>query len=335
MTDNWSAQLTAGGFNLSTTTAPTELPSTFCAVARNYCLLSVQGPDTEKFLQGQLTCDLKDLTETRSIPGAACNPKGRAYALFQLAKMAEDHVLLRVPAAIADDVVAHLQKYLAFFKAEMTREDDWIVLGTVGGDVGEDSPGSVRPVKGGLSITLHSSSDGVPRHEYWLNMNRLEQLPEITFPKASSAAWHRALIESGLVTLSPEIAGAFVPQNLNLHAIAGISFRKGCYTGQEVVARMHYLGKLKKSLFRLQITGATRTPAIGDSVSDENGKSLGSIVDRVTDTSGTTHALAVLSHQVLATTPRLTEQPEAAVSLEPLGYEVPDQTAEVAADHKA
>jgi len=98
-------------------TAPDKLPDTFMAPIDNHQVFEIQGPDTDRFLQGQVTCDIQQLTSDTSLPGAACNPKGRAYALFRLLRVSEDCVMMRLPAAIAEDVSNQLSKYLAFFQS--------------------------------------------------------------------------------------------------------------------------------------------------------------------------------------------------------------------------
>ncbi|TVP57944.1 MAG: folate-binding protein [Halomonadaceae bacterium] len=330
----WLPLLQQAGLNTEMDMAPAELPGAFVAVIADQCLVRIHGPDTRRFLQGQVTCDVQGLTPEQSLTGAACDPKGRAYGVFQLLALGDDEVLMQLPLTIADAFVAHLQKYLVFFKAEMTRADHWLQLGLhgssavtslAGADAAMDNPGQVRPVAGGFIIASTPAADGTPRHELWLDSQQCQALPPLTAPTLNSGAWRRSRIEAGLVLLTPDTSGAFLPQQLNLHALGGVSFKKGCYTGQEVVARLHFLGKLKKSLFRLRISPATTPIARGEALESPHGKALGAVVDSIQDSDGFSHALAVLSHEVISTGVRLTNNPQIPVTLEPLGYTVADQ----------
>ncbi|TDT38498.1 hypothetical protein DES49_2475 [Halospina denitrificans] len=311
-------------------TAPDKLPDTFTAPIDNHQVFEIQGPDTDRFLQGQVTCDIQQLTPGTSLPGAACNPKGRAYALFRLLRVSEDCVMMQLPAAIAEEVSNQLSKYLAFFKAEMSPAGDWSLTGLVGTDAAmahvsaEALPSAcnqvVETANGYLVATL-PLADGTPRFELWekgpISDGGARHMP--------GSAWRLTEIQSGLTTLSPETVGAYIPLNLNLHAIDGVSFTKGCYTGQEVIARMHHLGQLKKSLFRLEATFVDSTPVIGDPLVDADGGKLGSITDCIATEAGECHMLAVLSHKALEATVTLADQPAARVRIKPLGYRVPEQ----------
>ena len=311
-------------------TAPDKLPDTFMAPIDNHQVFEIQGPDTDRFLQGQVTCDIQQLTSDTSLPGAACNPKGRAYALFRLLRVSEDCVMMRLPAAIAEDVSNQLSKYLAFFKAEMSPAGNWSLTGLVGTEAAmahvspEALPSAYNQVArtdyGYLVATL-PLADGTPRFDLWEKAD----VSDAGVRHMPGSAWRLTEIQSGLTTLSPETVGAYIPLNLNLHVINGVSFTKGCYTGQEVIARMHHLGQLKKSLFRLEATFVDSTPVIGDPLVDEDGGKLGSITDCIATEAGECHMLAVLSHKALEATVTLADQPAARVRLRPLGYSVPEQ----------
>ena len=312
------------------TTAPDKLPDAFTAPIDNHQVFEIRGPDTDRFLQGQVTCDIQHLTPETSLPGAACTPKGRAYALFRLVRVSEDCVMMRLPASIADDVSSQLSKYLAFFKAEMTPAGDWSLTGLVGTEAAAahvappELPGAfnqvVETANGYLVATL-PLADGVPRFELWSK----GEVSDSGVRHMPGSAWRLAEIQSGLTTLSPDTVGDYIPLNLNMHAIDGVSFTKGCYTGQEVIARMHHLGQLKKSLFRLEATFVDSTPVIGDSLVDADGGKLGSITDCIATEAGDCHMLAVLSHKAMEATITLADQPGARVRLMPMGYSVPEQ----------
>lgn len=310
--------------------APDQLPDSFSAPLADHQAFEIKGPDTDRFLQGQVTCDIQELTTGTSLPGAACNPKGRAYALFRLLRVAEDRVMMRVPASIADDVSNQLDKYLAFFKAQMTRADDWSLTGIVGAEAASslsgmdrvpDACNDVESTDRGFLIAVPPLPDGTRRFELW------QRGDPVATGQASLPveAWRLSEIHSGLITLSSATVGAYIPLNLNLHAINGVSFQKGCYTGQEVIARMHHLGQLKKSLFRLTASFLDSTPAVGDPLVDADGSKLGEITDCVATEGGNCEMLAVLSHKAMERSITLADQPAACISLAPMGYRVPEQ----------
>lgn len=310
--------------------APDKLPASFTAPIDNHRVFEIRGPDTDRFLQGQVTCDIQHLTPETSLPGAACNPKGRAYALFRLLRVSDECVMIRLPGEIAEDVSSQLSKYLAFFKAEMTPAEDWSLTGLVGTEAATahvsaqalpEAPNQVVETDGSYLVATLPLADGTPRFELWGK----ETPGDSGVRHMSGTAWQLAEIQSGLTTLSPDTVGAYIPLNLNLHAIDGVSFTKGCYTGQEVIARMHHLGQLKKSLFRLEATFVDSTPLIGDSLVDADGGKLGSITDCIATEAGDCHMLAVLSHKAMEATITLADQPGARVRLMPMGYSVPEQ----------
>jgi len=325
----------APGKTALTAITPAALAQGATAPIDQHRLFHIEGPDTARFLQGQSTCDLNQLSTTQSLAGAFCTPKGRAYALFRVVSRREDAVLIRLPAAIADDVVAQLQKYLMLFKAEMTPADDWMMLGATGQQAitaftdSVPEPDAVVTIDGGYVVGTTALPDGTPRAEIWLDGRALEPgaCVEKALRPAPPRAWALSEILAGLTTLNQDTASTYVPQNLNLHATNAISFNKGCYTGQEVVARMHFLGELKKSLFRLEITNADPIPVTGDELSTPEGRKVGSITDALQDDEGVTHALAVLSHTILDSGVSLADRPGATVQLAPMGYQVPEQQA--------
>lgn len=308
--------------------APDNLQGSFMAPMDNDCVFEIRGPDTDRFLQGQVTCDIRELTLKTSLPGAACNPKGRAYALFRLLRVSDDCIMLRLPHHIADEVSDQLKKYLAFFKAEMAPAADWSLIGIVGSEAasafttnGTGDINSVQETEGGYLITVPPLPDGTPRFEFW----HAGDPPEMNGNVCAGNAWYLSEIRSGVPTLSETTAGAYIPLNLNLHAIGGVSFQKGCYTGQEVIARMHHLGQLKKSLFRLRAANADETPTIGDSLVDGDGSKLGAVTDCMVTDTGNSELLAVLAHRAREATITLADQPAASVMLAPMGYSIPER----------
>ncbi len=246
-----------------------------------FALLEISGPDSKRFLQGQLTCDMTSLKADRWTLGACCTAKGRMVANFVIARHG-DSVWLRLPRAQVSALRQHLARYAVFFKVTMTEHlDDWLVTADVPAELSayDDNPDSLSDGRllqhdsSDNSLTLHWP-DG--RVEYWLPAEKanaqLQQAPELT----AEQQWWLGDIAEGIVWVEEASREAWVPQFIDWHIHEGISFRKGCYTGQEIVARLQYLGKSKKNLVAVS-TVADANIAIMTALQDSQGKTLGDI----------------------------------------------------------
>ncbi|WP_372956739.1 YgfZ/GcvT domain-containing protein [Marinobacter sp.] len=281
-----------------------ELPA--AALLDDRILFRVSGPGTNDFLQGQLSQNLADVVADHSPRAAASTPKGRAYLLTRLVRDGED-ILLTMPASLADDVAAHLNKYLMLFRGTtMERLNNGLIVGLVGEAAAGILAGDDLPLPQGVNDTLvmedgylvrtNVTAEGIPRFELWLTEGLDEKLlgKIDRLHQASVTEWEASEIAAGVPELTPETRESWVPQMLNLQHLEGIHFKKGCYTGQEVIARMHFLGQLKKSLYRLGAKSGNQ-PAPGSPVMAGD-KSAGEVVRAVTFDDGSVQLLAVLRH---------------------------------------
>jgi folate-binding protein YgfZ len=242
--------------------------SAFFCVLDHEGVLAVRGSDASKFLQGQLTCNLNYLGPNASSLGARCTPKGRMQSSFRIVQH-EDGYLLAMAAELLDAQLADLKKYAVFSKATLTHDTShWVRFGIEQGDA----------VLAGLGVELPAEPNAVVRHdgalfvrvsphraEAWLATEQAEAFQarlSSTLPQASVQAWLLGQVRAGLGQVFGPTRELFIPQMINLQAVGGVSFKKGCYTGQEIVARMQYLGKLKRRLYRLAQT-AGEPPAPG------------------------------------------------------------------------
>lgn len=223
-------------------------------------LLVLEGPDTQKFLQGQVTCDIDQLVITdsssKSILGAHCTHKGRMLFSFLACQLATDTIALAIYKPLLADAQAQLKKYSIFSKLELIdasvshriigyKNNDTSALEALGlsipalvGDVTHHSSG----------ITLLKVDDD--RFECWVSVDNAKEISLFDSLESGDGQWSINAIEQGIAEVRTETVGEFIPQMLNYQVVRdAISFTKGCYTGQEVVARMHYLGKLKKHLY--------------------------------------------------------------------------------------
>ncbi len=264
-------------------------------------LLVVSGADSERFLQGQLSCDLESLNKLDSCPGCLCDNKGRVLASFTLWKIA-DVFYMEMEAGVAAIAEQHLKKYGVFYKSEIAIGNEaFNRFGLIGSDA-ETYLTKYFP-KLPIEINQIEESEGNyvkladpinQRYELWQHSSSASSLTSDTnfvLPKGKTEDWKLLDQSLGFYRLQVEDSGLYTPQELNYDQLGHISFTKGCYTGQEIVARMHYRGKAKKRLYVLQITTDSK-PEKDMLISTTENKVVGKIIDVA--------ALADNKYQVLA-----------------------------------
>ena len=312
------------------------LPQPCCVSVSDRIIVRISGPGTDKFLQGQFSQQIEDVTQVHSPRAAACTPKGRTYCLTRLVRDGDD-ILMELPAELSDGTVTHLRKYLMLFRGtSMEVEPDSRIVGLLGaaaaekllpGDTGALTiAGDSVKINGGHLIRTMDTAEGMARYELWqmgdLDTSLQQALEEI--PAAPLADWQASEIAAGVASLTAATTESFVPQMLNWQHVGGIHFKKGCYTGQEVIARMHFLGQLKKSLFRYTCEGAGTLPAPGESLLDGD-RSVGNVVNSVGFSDGHSEILAVVRHDAAEKSLVPESASDAALSLRPLPYSVPER----------
>lgn len=307
-------------------TATRPLPDQGYARLTDRMLVRVSGPGTDKFLQGQFSQHLDEVTSDRALRAAASNPKGRTYCLTRLARHGED-IVMDVPATLAEETLTQLRKYLMLFRGTtMETIDHGVIWGILGEDTasaildrdisGLETAGDTLQIDSALLIRIESDDRGTKRYELWQTTG--DQPDFGAAVELSLADWHATEIAAGVPALDEASREAFVPQMLNLQHLGGIHFRKGCYTGQEVIARMHFLGQLKKSLFRFRSSGNIMPGAdvkMGD-------RTVGTVVNQVPFNDGSVELLAVVRHD--AAEQALTAEGNKLTPL-PLPYAVPER----------
>lgn len=217
-------------------------------------IIAARGPDTRKLLQGQLTCDMEQLTPGNPLTGALCTVKGRTISNFSVIATGENAVYLVCHRGLVEATLETLKKYAVFYKTELSDESDhYHCLGMAGVDPGT-LPGE---------LVTYPVTDN--RHTCLVSPDQARTLWQQLAAETTAVGlhyWQLLNIRDGLGEVRPETREEFIPQMLNLQATGAVNFRKGCYTGQEIVARMHYLGKLKRRMYHLA-ADATDAPAPG------------------------------------------------------------------------
>lgn len=219
-------------------------------------VVCVSGSDAVPFLQSQLTNDVSRLTPDRVQLSGYCTPKGRLLATFHQWRT-EDGVFMRMPREIIGSVVKRLSMFVLRAKAKITDVSDvWVTHALLGdgadllNDAGLSAPDTpwVSTTAGGVRVDrLLPTPDGVSR--YLLTSPREAQLPLFKdVAPGSSRHWWLSEIDAAVPTIFAATQEKFVPQMINLEVLGGVDFKKGCYPGQEIVARSQYLGKLKRRM---------------------------------------------------------------------------------------
>ncbi|HEX7801811.1 MAG TPA: folate-binding protein [Pseudoxanthomonas sp.] len=231
----------------------------------DHTVVALDGPDAAAFAQAQFANDVAALAPGNWQWNAWLTPKGRVIAVFALLKLAQDRVLLLLSDTDAGEFAAQLQRFVFRRKLKIAVPDDLQVSGAFGKP---DSAESARIGMVGEAIELDYSSDQQPRTV------RLSPTVAMTLEPTLQARWFAHDLRAGLPRLPAAQREQWTPQQLSLERLHAFSVKKGCYPGQEIVARTHFLGKAKRALTLFETDA---TPATGDTVSDGS-KPLGQIV---------------------------------------------------------
>ncbi len=239
------------------------------------CILSVSGPDAHKFLQGQLSCDLAEVDRRGSLPGAHCNIKGHMHSLYQVIRAEEARYWLRTRSSMAADALALLKKYIIFSKAEAVQEESLLGIGLTGPDALALAE-RIQNTVGGAALARHTDS----LVECWFAADQLEQVMPLALEAAGLAdsnTWELAAVDAAIPDLFPATREAFIPQMTNLQVFEGVSFTKGCYTGQEIVTRLQHRGQLKRPMYLAEVE-SEQAPLPGMTLASEQKANAGQLV---------------------------------------------------------
>lgn len=264
-------------------------------------LIRAQGDDAASFLHSQLTNDFSLLGTAEARLAGYCSAKGRLLASFIGWKRSGDDILL----ACSADLLATTQKRLSMFvlRAKCKLSDassQWRLLGLAGPSaqawLGTAAPAQVwgKAAHEGADVVRLPDVDGAPRYLWAAPLD----VPAPTLPALSEAAWRVSEVKSGVARIEAATVDQFVPQMLNYEVLGGVDFKKGCYPGQEVVARSQYLGKLKRRAFLLA-SDVPAQPAQEVFWSGDTGQPAGQVAWSATAPDGSHLALAELKIGVI------------------------------------
>ncbi len=294
--------------------------------ASDYTVIYVQGDDAKSYLQGQLTQDLNDIPQGQWRWAGHCSAKGKLWACLRVCHLEQGYALL-CSSTEANVALGELKKYAVFSKVEISQAT-LPVVGILSSDeevtahFNIDLANSVNAVDGGLILRL------APNRFVYIG----EQFNDSDVQQTQAVLAQQ--IKAGEPSLNSAAIDEFVPQMVNLQALGGISFKKGCYTGQETVARMKYLGKNKRAMF---IVKATHEHLLGANEEQpeftldlerqvgENWRRAGTLISQACH-NGELVGLAVLPNDTeLDVQLRAKHAPEVLFNIEPLPYSLTEE----------
>lgn len=219
-------------------------------------VLELTGPDSEAFLQAQVPSDIRLLNPDKAQISGWCTAKGRlltTFVIWPFSSADQSGYRLILASDVADSIAKRLKMYVLRLKVQISRLDNAVF-------------GLLNPPTALENLTLPTEAWQVT-HNNDLTAIRLNARQILltgapaamaaaanTLPTRAPEAWLRADIEQGFPLVSAATSEHYVPQMVNLDKLGGVSFKKGCYPGQEIVARTHYLGKIKRHLYRIKAT---------------------------------------------------------------------------------
>ena len=238
---------------------------------RHLALIAVGGDDAVDFLQGQLTNELNDVTATRAQQSAWCSPKGRVLTCFLVFRH-HDRLLLQLPDALMEQTLKRMRMYVLRAKATLDNTGDELMPMGLVGEAAEDClraivgalPEHADDVRSAELLTVIRMRGRRPRYEIVGPRDAVASVWNACADVAQTAgagAWELLDIEAGVASIGPDTSDAFVPQMINLDRIGGVSFTKGCYVGQEIVARTQHLGRIKRRMYRAHWNGTSHLDA--------------------------------------------------------------------------
>ncbi|HET7313732.1 hypothetical protein [Salinisphaera sp.] len=249
-------------------------------------VIRVGGADAGGFLRAQLSNDVARLGPDRHFLAAWCDAKGRTQLVLRVVALPDAYLLL-LPAPLIESALKRLRMYVLRLEVELADASD--AYGIAGVLDARDAPevDCTAIESEAIRLGLPGSVD----HEHrTLVLYPAGATPPPEALAVDSTEWLLSEIDAGLPQVTAATQGEFVPQMLNLHWLMAVDFDKGCYPGQEVIARLHYRGRLTRRVFRLEWRG--RCPAPGTPVHDAQGRTVGGVLQAAGQSHG--RALAVL-----------------------------------------
>lgn len=261
-------------------------------------VVAIRGTKAMDFLQGQLTCDMREVTLVQTRLAAHCNVKGRVLSSFRVIQY-DGQLYLITPKTMQAAVIQQLTKPAQLSRVTLEIEDKLQLLGCVGDSLSQKlttyfpslpaATDSAQPGNNALAIRIRNDQT-----RFLIVHDSTLPLASLDYPRHDDNYWQLLEIQSGIASIQPGSSGLFTPHMLNYPALNAVSFKKGCYIGQEVVARTEYLGKSKRGLWLASMTQDT-LPSPGDPLYGEEETPIGTVVEAAFDEVGKCQLLAVVN----------------------------------------
>lgn len=310
--------------------ASARLPLTLISL-EDWALATVTGADGEKYLQGQVTADVSQLTEHQHLLVAHCDPKGKMWSNLRLFRRQDGFAFIE-RRSLRDAQLTELKKYAVFSKVTIAADDELVLLGVAGFQARAALttlfgalPDAEKPLvnDGATSLLWFEHPD--ERFLLVTDTATAERVTDTLRGEAqlnNSQQWLALNIEAGLPVIDAANSAQFIPQATNLQALGGISFKKGCYTGQEMVARAKFRGANKRALWYLA-GNASRVPEAGEDLElkmGENWRRTGTVLAGVQLDDGRVLVQVVMNNDMEAGSVFRVRDDANTLSIEPLPY---------------
>ena len=311
--------------------ASSHLPLTLISL-EDWALVTLNGPDTVKYLQGQVTADIEALAADQHVLCGHCDAKGKMWSNLRLFHRGEGFAYLE-RRSVLDSQLAEIKKYAVFSKLTIAADNEAVLLGVAGFQaraaltgIFNSLPDAEHPVvQDGETTLLHFT---LPAERFLLvtTAEVAEQLVARLHEQAElndSQQWLTLDIEAGYPVIDAANSGQLIPQATNLQALEGISFSKGCYTGQEMVARAKFRGANKRALYWLE-GKAGRVPQPAEDLELQLGENLrrtGTVLSAAKLADGTLWVQVVLNNDLEADSKlRVRDDAASELAIKPLPY---------------
>lgn len=271
--------------------------------------IKVEGDDRIQFLQGQLTQDINLIALDKALFAGFCNPKGRVLA-FILCYMDQSSIHIQIDSSVEESFLKRLKMYVLRSKVSISLlGEQFTCIGFMGFkpllDQDIQPPKSYLDIVRSHDVMIMRVGKNTERFQLMGDISKVNSFMQLNLPDHTSMSmesWNNLNILDGVPDIYPSTQEAFIPQSLNMDLIDGINFKKGCYTGQEIVARTHYLGKVKRRMYRGFIESQDAlTP--GDQILNEKKEVIGQLVRSARENDSKTNMLVELrvdqAHQAL------------------------------------
>ena len=253
---------------------------------KHYGLISVTGADRKEFLQNQFTSDINSLGNLSARPFGYCSVKGRLCATGIIININDEgQYLIFIKKTNVDSFINRIARYILRSKVEIKISVKKSIYGIMADNFSERLKESLfNNSEVEFKVAKHYPYEviGLPDGRFVLicsensSINDFSKRFKLSVNPASENEWELSNIENGIVNITPAIEDLLLPQSINFQQHGGVSFKKGCYPGQEIIARTHYLGKIKRNLYR---ANAIENVDIGEAVFDcSSQKQIGLVV---------------------------------------------------------